>query len=142
MHYILPANPTSGSFQLNSLRARAKRRGYWITHDRHAGTWSLVDADLRRPLVGLQKIWERVRTAAGIGDLRLHDLRHGFASVGVNRGVSLALLQGLLGHASPLTTSRYAHLQTDALRGEADGIAASISAALTPIRVPATPKTE
>ena len=95
-----------------------------------------------RPLVGLQKIWERVRTGAGIGDLRLHDLRHGFASVGVNRGVSLALLQGLLGHASPLTTSRYAHLQTDALRGEADGIAASISAALTPIRVPATPKTE
>jgi hypothetical protein len=56
MHIILPANPTSGSFQLNSLRARARRRGYWITHDRHAGTWSLVDADLRRPLVGLQNV--------------------------------------------------------------------------------------
>jgi integrase len=83
-----------------------------------------------RPLVGLQKVWERVRTTAGIDDLRLHDLRHGFASVGVNRGVSLALLQGLLGHASPLTTSRYAHLQTDTLRAEADGIAASIAAAL------------
>jgi integrase len=95
-----------------------------------------------RPLVGLQKIWERVRTAAGIDDLRLHDLRHGFASVGVNRGVSLALLQGLLGHTSPLTTSRYAHLQTDALRGEADGIAASISAALTPIPVPEASKAE
>jgi integrase len=85
-----------------------------------------------RPLVGLQKVWERVRAAAGIDDLRLHDLRHGFASVGVNRGVSLALLQGLLGHTSPLTTSRYAHLETDALRVEADGIASSIAAALDP----------
>jgi len=34
-------------------RARAKRHGYWITHDRHTGTWSLVDVDLKRPLVGL-----------------------------------------------------------------------------------------
>jgi integrase len=85
-----------------------------------------------RPLVGLQKVWERVRAAANLDDLRLHDLRHGFASVAVNRGVSLARLQGPLGHASPLTTSRYAHLQTDALRTEADGIAASIAAALDP----------
>ncbi len=83
-----------------------------------------------QPLVGLQKVWERVRAAANLDALRLHDLRHGFASVGVNRGVSLALLQGLLGHSSPLTTSRYAHLQTDPLRAEADGIAASIAAAL------------
>jgi len=57
MHYILPADPASGnSFKLNSLRARAKRRGYWITRDRHTGTWSLVDAGLKRPLVGLQNI--------------------------------------------------------------------------------------
>jgi integrase len=83
-----------------------------------------------KPLVGLQKIWERVRTAAHLDDLRLHDLRHGFASVGVNQGVSLALLQGLLGHSSPLTTSRYAHLQTDAMRWTADGISASIAEAL------------
>src|SRR5271170_3311499 len=83
-----------------------------------------------QPLVGLQKVWERIRLAAELDDLRLHDLRHGFASVGVNRGVSLALLQGLLGHSSPLTTSRYAHLQTDPLRAEADGIAASIAEAL------------
>jgi integrase len=85
-----------------------------------------------QPLVGLQKFWERARTAADLRDLRLHDLRHGFASVGVNRGVSLALLQGLLGHSSPLTTHRYAHLQTDPLRVEADGIAASIAEALRP----------
>jgi integrase len=83
-----------------------------------------------QPLVGLQKTWERVRLAARLDDLRLHDLRHGFASVGVNRGVSLALLQGLLGHASPLTTNRYTHLQTDPLRAEADGIAATIAEAL------------
>ena len=57
MHYIVPADPTSGSsVKLPTLRARARRRGYWITRDRHAGTWSLVDADLKRPLVGLQNI--------------------------------------------------------------------------------------
>src|SRR5262249_31572011 len=84
-----------------------------------------------QPLVGLQKIWERVRAVANIESIRLHDLRHGFASVGVNRGVSLALLQGLLGHSSPLPTSRYAHLQTDPLRAEADGIAAAIAETLT-----------
>jgi len=55
-HYIVHSDPTSSSFRLNSLRARARRRGYWITHDRHAGTWSLVDADLKRPLVGLQNV--------------------------------------------------------------------------------------
>jgi integrase len=84
-----------------------------------------------QPLVGLQKNWERVRTAADLGDLRLHDLRHGFASIAVNRGVSLALLQGILGHSSPLTTNRYAHLETDPLRAQADGIAASIARAIT-----------
>ena len=83
-----------------------------------------------QPLVGLQKVWERCRAVARLGDLRLHDLRHGFASVGVNRGVSLALLQGLLGHSSPMTSARYAHLQTDPLRVEADRIAESIAEAL------------
>jgi integrase len=83
-----------------------------------------------KPVVGLQKVWERVRVVAGFTDLRLHDLRHGFASVGVNRGVSLALLQGLLGHSSPTTTSRYAHLQTDPMRAEADRIAGAIADAL------------
>jgi site-specific recombinase XerD len=83
-----------------------------------------------KPIVGLQKVWERVRVVAGFTDLRLHDLRHGFASVGVNRGVSLALLQGLLGHSSPTTTSRYTHLQTDPMRAEADRIARAIADAL------------
>jgi integrase len=95
-----------------------------------------------KPLVGLQKIWERVREAADLGDLRMHDFRHGFASVGVNRGVSLALLQGLLGHSSPLTTYRYAHLQTDPLRVEADHISATIAEALrsAPRRPPGMPE--
>jgi len=52
-HYIIPADPRSRGLKLGSLHARARRHGYWITHDRHAGTWSLIDADLKRPLVGL-----------------------------------------------------------------------------------------
>ena len=53
MHYIVPSDPASSPLKLYTLRARAKRHGYWITHDRHTGTWSLVDVDLKRPLVGL-----------------------------------------------------------------------------------------
>jgi integrase len=62
-------------------------------------------------LIGYQKLWERLLTAAGITDLKVHDLRHNYASVALTRaGLTLPQVGELLGHASPLTTSRYAHL--------------------------------
>jgi len=51
-----------------------------------------------------------LRTQAGLPDLQIHDLRHSFASFLVNHGRSLYEVQGLLGHQSPRTTMRYAHL--------------------------------
>ena len=63
-----------------------------------------------------------VAKAAGIADLRLHDLRHGFASVGAMGGDSLFVLGKLLGHADSATTQRYAHLAADPLRAVADRI--------------------
>lgn len=93
-------------------------------------------------LVGLQKIWERVRDRAGLGDCRLHDLRHSFASAGAAGGESLLILGKLLGHAESRTTERYSHLTPDAVGQAADRISGEIAAHLgsnakaevTPIR--------
>lgn len=53
--------------------------------------------------------------AAGISNMRIHDLRHNFASMAVNKGLSLYVVQHLLGHASPQTTQRYAHLNGEVM---------------------------
>lgn len=71
-------------------------------------------------LVNPVKAFKRVLTAAKIFNLRLHDLRHTFASYAVINGVSLYKVQHLLGHSNPKTTERYAHLSNDALM-EASG---------------------
>lgn len=67
------------------------------------------------PIKQFQDAWDDIRVAAGLPDLRLHDLRHTFASQLVNSGCSLYIVQQLLGHANPRTTMRYAHLSSKAL---------------------------
>ncbi len=64
--------------------------------------------------------WWRIRERAGLLDVRLHDLRHSFASFLVNQGVSLYVVQGLLGHTQARTTQRYAHLANDTLADAAE----------------------
>jgi integrase len=79
-----------------------------------------------RPYTKLWHQWHRIRRRAGLPDLRLHDLRHSFARFLVNRGVSLYVVQGLLGHTQPRMTQRYAHLAPQTLVDAAEVVATVI----------------
>lgn len=81
-----------------------------------------------RPLSDLQPFWRRVRARAGLKDVRIHDMRHTFASVAVAAGQSLPMIGKLLGHSQVQTTARYAHLAGDPVRSAANDVAAKIAA--------------
>jgi len=83
-----------------------------------------------KPYGGLKRFWAGVRQDAGLGDTRIHDLRHTHASVGVTGGYSLPMVGKLLGHNQASTTERYAHLADDPVRQAADAIGNRIAAAL------------
>lgn len=73
----------------------------------------IAGADRTGPLVGYRKLWLALLQEAGIEDLRIHDLRHSFASYALSGGQTLGVVGQLLGHRSTQTTSRYAHLITE-----------------------------
>ena len=80
-------------------------------------------------IVDVKKQWAKLCKAAGIDGLRLHDLRHSFASQLASAGASLPLIGALLGHSNPTTTHRYAHLFDDPQRAAVEKVAAIIDAA-------------
>ncbi len=82
-------------------------------------------------LSDINATWRMVRKAAGLEGVRLHDLRHSFASVGAGAGVSLPVLGSLLGHSEPSTTQRYAHLADDPRQKAADKIAGLVAEAMS-----------
>lgn len=77
-------------------------------------------------LVNLRKPWGRIRMEAKIEDVRLHDLRHSFASLAAQGGASLPLIGRLLGHSQPQTTARYAHLAHDPLKDVNEQVGAKL----------------
>jgi integrase len=81
-------------------------------------------------LINLQKPWRRIRAAANLDDVRIHDLRHSFASVAAGAGMSLIVIGKLLGHSQPVTTGRYAHLAADPVRAASNLVGTRISAAM------------
>ena len=81
-------------------------------------------------LVGLPKAWKRILDKAGLSDIRLHDLRHSFASVGASAGMGLPIIGALLGHKEMATTQRYAHLAADPLKEAANEITTKIASAM------------
>ena len=94
------------------------------------GTYVIAGDDPEKPRADLKRPWELVSKRAGLEGVRLHDLRHSFASVGAGSGMGLPLLGKLLGHSQAATTQRYAHLAADPLRRAANTISDTIAAAM------------
>jgi integrase len=78
--------------------------------------WVIPGETGEKPLVGYRKLWLALLQEAGVSDLRIHDLRHTFASFALSGGQTLGVVGQLLGHRSAQTTTRYAHLVDDAAR--------------------------
>lgn len=83
-----------------------------------------------QPRTDLKRPWRLVCRAAGLEGVRIHDLRHSFASVGAGDGHGLTIVGRLLGHTQMETTLRYSHLDNDPLRKASDAIATRIAAAM------------
>jgi integrase len=99
---------------------------------KNARGYALPGMRIDSHFIGIQKPWQRLRKKAGLEDVRLHDLRHAFASVAVSAGDSLYTVGAILGHRQPMTTQRYAHLSADPIRAVADKTAIRIAALLAP----------
>jgi integrase len=94
------------------------------------GKFVIAGADLNKPRAELYRPWRLVSRRAGLSGVRLHDLRHSFASIGAGGGLGLPMLGKLLGHTKPGTTARYAHLDADPLRRASNQIGDAIAAAM------------
>lgn len=81
-------------------------------------------------LTDLQHPWRRIRKAAGLSDVRIHDLRHTFASGGLLVGEGLVMIGKLLGHTQVQTTARYAHLASDPIKQAATKISDRLALAM------------
>lgn len=80
-----------------------------------------------KPLKHFHNTWDRIRVRAGIPDVRIHDLRHNFASLLINSGRSLYEVQKLLGHSQISTTQRYAHLTQDTLKDATETVSSLVN---------------
>jgi integrase len=86
----------------------------------------------RRPFTSMFYAWDAARKAAGIPEVRIHDLRHSFASFAINSGASLYEVQKILGHTQVRTTQRYAHLSQETLVEAANAAANAVGVEFAP----------
>ncbi|HEV2899892.1 MAG TPA: tyrosine-type recombinase/integrase [Pseudaminobacter sp.] len=107
-----------------SILSDLPRAGIYVVASESVGTKDEKPrADLKRP-------WAMLVRRAELGKLRIHDLRHSFASFGAGGGMGLPIIGKLLGHSQPATTNRYAHLDADPLRRASNAIGKKISDAM------------
>jgi integrase len=107
---------------LQRIRAKAAADSMHVFPGRKAG----------QPIQQIRTAWEFVVDRAELKDVRIHDLRHTFASILASAGVSLPLVGALLGHTQPTTTARYAHLYDDPLREATERVGAFVTNASKP----------
>jgi integrase len=95
-----------------------------------SGSCVFPGLDPDRPRTDLKRPWELIRKHAGLEGVRLHDLRHSYASIAAGAGLGLPVIGRLLGHTQASTTARYAHLADDPLRRASESVALEIAAAI------------
>jgi len=88
-----------------------------------------INTKTKEPLTVVNTVWGRIRIAAGLPKLRIHDLRHQHASMLVNSGRSLYEVQQILGHSDPSVTQRYSHLSTRTLQDASNSASEKIAQA-------------
>lgn len=123
----VPLSPAAGRILWGRSRRRRKKDGPLVFPGRRPGT----------RVASLATHWQRVRANADLPGVRLHDLRHSFASRALAMGESLQAIGRLSGHTEIQTTARYAHLAEDSVREAAAGVAASIGEDTLPHRTAA-----
>jgi integrase len=94
------------------------------------GRYVIAGAKSDAPYKNLSRAWIVARAYVGLGDVRLHDLRHSYASLAAGRGVSLQMIGKLLGHKVAATTQRYAHLARDAVAAINDELGTAMQTAI------------
>ena len=90
--------------------------------------WVVPGAKPGTHMADIDGAWQSIRTQAGLHDVRIHDIRHSFASRALALGEGLPIIGRLLGHRRVETTARYAHVARDSVRESAERIAVSIAA--------------
>ena len=102
-------------------------------------TWVFANPDTGKPFVSIFCAWNTSRKRAGLPEVRMHDLRHSFASFLINNGRSLYEVQKILGHTQVRTTQRYAHLAQETLLDAANSAVEALGEAFMPKNTPACP---
>lgn len=102
-----------------------------VPHDEESG-WVFPNPKTGKPYVSVFYSWNTARKLAGLKDVRIHDLRHSFASFLVNAGRSLYEVQRILGHTQVKTTQRYAHLSQETLVDACNSVVNALGDALGP----------
>ena len=94
--------------------------------------WAFANPVTGKPYVSIFCAWDNARKKVGLADVRMHDLRHSFASLLINSGRTLYEVQHILGHTQVKTTQRYAHLSQDTLLAAANTATAAVGAVMLP----------
>lgn len=101
--------------------------------DRRAGNPYVILGEAQDGhLVNLQKPWSRIKKAANLSDVRMHDLRHTYASVAVMNGIDPFMLKKIMGHKNLATTLRYSHFADEAVQRAASSVAGRLAVAMRP----------
>jgi integrase len=98
--------------------------------------WAFANPETGKPYVSIFYAWNTARKSVGLSDVRMHDLRHSFASLLINSGRTLYEVQHILGHTQVKTTQRYAHLSQDTLLAAANSATTALGAAMRPMAQP------